>query len=238
MGICAVTAGTAQAVTIDFENVDTTGAPGLPFLSHGDVVTQDGYYFETINADGLGGYLDGTISNGSDPDACLMGVCPVGNLTNYLVGLNAGYFAFARLDGGKSTLSSFDAAFVTADGAPAMTVPALLLILAFHADGSVWENFYDLGAIGSHGTTAFQTYQVEGAGEAIGFLAVAYRCDDVGSCTRLSNEAQFAFDNVVLENVGPGATVPEPATWALMLLGFGGVGTVVRRQRNRLPLAA
>ena len=33
---------------------------------------------------------------------------------------------------------------------------------------------------------------------------------------------------------GPGA-VPEPATWAMMLLGFAGIGMVVRRSRKRNP---
>lgn len=28
------------------------------------------------------------------------------------------------------------------------------------------------------------------------------------------------------------AAVPEPSTWALMLLGFAGIGTVIRRRRN------
>jgi len=35
---------------------------------------------------------------------------------------------------------------------------------------------------------------------------------------------------------GPG--VPEPAAWAMMLIGFGGLGAVLRRQRARLSLAA
>jgi hypothetical protein len=37
---------------------------------------------------------------------------------------------------------------------------------------------------------------------------------------------------------GPAATtVPEPGAWALMILGFGGAGAMLRRQRGR-PLAA
>ena len=33
------------------------------------------------------------------------------------------------------------------------------------------------------------------------------------------------------------AGVPEPATWALMLLGFGGIGFALRRQRSKAVLA-
>jgi PEP-CTERM motif len=35
---------------------------------------------------------------------------------------------------------------------------------------------------------------------------------------------------------GPG--VPEPAAWSMMLLGFGGLGAVMRRRRNAVALAA
>jgi hypothetical protein len=28
--------------------------------------------------------------------------------------------------------------------------------------------------------------------------------------------------------------VPEPATWAMMLLGFAGIGAVMRRRRRRV----
>ncbi|MEO8894957.1 MAG: PEPxxWA-CTERM sorting domain-containing protein [Rhizomicrobium sp.] len=32
--------------------------------------------------------------------------------------------------------------------------------------------------------------------------------------------------------------VPEPATWAMLLIGFGGVGFMLRRQRTRETLAS
>jgi len=31
--------------------------------------------------------------------------------------------------------------------------------------------------------------------------------------------------------------VPEPATWAMMLLGFGGIGMAMRRKRRVVALA-
>ncbi len=51
---------------------------------------------------------------------------------------------------------------------------------------------------------------------------------------------QYVFssrnDSVTI-NIGAGAD-PEPATWAMMLLGFGGIGAEVRRQRKtKLALA-
>ena len=31
----------------------------------------------------------------------------------------------------------------------------------------------------------------------------------------------------------PPGSVPEPATWAMMLLGFGGIGMAMRRRRKK-----
>ena len=42
-----------------------------------------------------------------------------------------------------------------------------------------------------------------------------------------------ALDNVsILTGDGTGSTVPEPATWAFMLIGFGTVGIAARRRRT------
>jgi hypothetical protein len=34
---------------------------------------------------------------------------------------------------------------------------------------------------------------------------------------------------------GTGGGIPEPATWAMMILGFGGIGAMMRRRRSLAP---
>lgn len=45
------------------------------------------------------------------------------------------------------------------------------------------------------------------------------------------------IDNVVL-GAPVVSAVPEPATWAMMILGFGGVGAVLRNRRRETPVLA
>lgn len=52
---------------------------------------------------------------------------------------------------------------------------------------------------------------------------------DIGTAARLkfeSTKEAFEFDNFAV------AAVPEPATWAFMILGFGAIGGAMRRQRK------
>jgi hypothetical protein len=37
----------------------------------------------------------------------------------------------------------------------------------------------------------------------------------------------------IIPSEGPGSSVPEPATWAMMLLGFGAAGVAMRRSRRK-----
>ena len=54
-----------------------------------------------------------------------------------------------------------------------------------------------------------------------------------------SQITDFAPDNALLAASGLLPAVPEPATWAMMLLGFAGIGTAMRFRRDRRsrPLA-
>jgi len=48
----------------------------------------------------------------------------------------------------------------------------------------------------------------------------------------LNGSAFWALDDVMVSAGGAGPVVPEPQTWALMLVGFGVVGASVRRRRR------
>lgn len=46
-------------------------------------------------------------------------------------------------------------------------------------------------------------------------------------------DARTRPTHVSIDFVGNISAVPEPSSWALMILGFGGIGLVVRRRRRR-----
>lgn len=57
----------------------------------------------------------------------------------------------------------------------------------------------------------------------------------VGGNAITSLTLQSSANSLEVDNLGTVAAVPEPATWALMLIGFGGVGFSMRRGRHASP---
>jgi hypothetical protein len=61
---------------------------------------------------------------------------------------------------------------------------------------------------------------------------------DGGTFTNLPNGQQMLVDNFTVNNqVFDAPAVPEPAAWAMMLFGFGGLGAVMRSRRGRAATA-
>lgn len=53
-----------------------------------------------------------------------------------------------------------------------------------------------------------------------------------------ANDHGLGVDNLLITSTfEPVAVIPEPATWAMLLVGFGAIGMVVRRRRGGLALA-
>jgi hypothetical protein len=57
---------------------------------------------------------------------------------------------------------------------------------------------------------------------------------------KIGSSTQIGYNDPLIDGVsfdvakGGGGGVPEPATWAMMILGFGAVGTMLRTQRRRI----
>lgn len=95
-----------------------------------------------------------------------------------------------------------------------------MLLTGTRADGSIVTTELDAG-------TSFATYALTNFSNIVSLTFAHVRGEG----------DYFTFDNLA---VGPGSPTPEPATWALMIVGFGLVGLRMRRTRQefRLIIAA
>lgn len=120
---------------------------------------------------------------------------------------------------------------------------------AFSQSGSSYLNIasgftsifsFNYGAFSNFTATVYDG--LNGSGTALGsislaannvntFSPVAINFSGIGRSFAISGNAnQFGFDDVTFNDDVSGA-VPEPATWALMLVGFGLVGGAMRRRQ-------
>jgi hypothetical protein len=91
-------------------------------------------------------------------------------------------------------------------------------------DGNVAANYSLIGTI-NPGAGNNINFEVSGATFNGIMLAIDGTAD--GSGVTLGTLKQISYEPFV----GPGG-VPEPSTWAMMLLGFGGMGVAMRRRRK------
>jgi len=156
------------------------------------------------------------------------------NTTGYTIG------AFLN----NPTFSDESAAF-TAAGAGAASADNLFLLLTgtvglLHGDNSFVVG-HDDGVVmfipGLDGATP-----VVNAPGPTSFSNTAFNVNNPGPAGNYAFSLQYteccgppAVLLLTVNNVNPG--VPEPATWAMMLVGFGGLGAVMRTRRRQTALA-
>jgi hypothetical protein len=126
--------------------------------------------------------------------------------------------------GGLATFSADIAAFTRVNGLTAFGLMSVLL------DGVVLDSFDFVGPGTSttlHNTLDFTTNLTAGQ-HILQLQATRIFAPGAGVTSQY-------FDNVSLDVE---AAVPEPSTWAMLILGFVGVGFMAYRRRNGAPLAA
>jgi hypothetical protein len=146
----------------------------------------------------------------NDPSRQL-GLCGPGcasNGTTAYYGLNETSISFFQANGGLFSLGSLDAAqtFLGLDR------PLTLTLTGVKAGGVVTDTIF----VGADAAGAFATFTFDD------FVDLKWL-----TITGSQEFPEFALDNIVLT----AGSVPEPATWAMMIGGMGVVGGAMRRRR-------
>lgn len=108
-----------------------------------------------------------------------------------------------------------------------------ILWVATGADGSQLLNYFQT-APGVMGGDFSRSFDVSPSGPyAPGGIPNVNFLGNYGRFTlNGQNDVYLKATHLTVEmQLAPTASVPEPATWAMMLMGFGGLGTLLRRRR-------
>jgi hypothetical protein len=134
-------------------------------------------------------------------------------------------------DGGNLVFEYFPTGpSATSTGAHVLTLgqtavdPADFRGFQFQQDGSMWA------AIQDGGNLVFEYFPTGPSATSTGahVLTLGQTAVDPASFRG------FQFVSAAIDPGGPGGAVPEPATWALLIAGFGLAGASLRRQRRAL----
>ena len=202
--------GQAQAAILDFESL-------TPTIYFNDDTFQQFLY--TFKQQGDFGVV------GAD---FLIAQAPIGNTTQFYSGLNDASLALTRTDGVGFNLYSFDAGFVTPAPQSEGVFPGRIVVFGLTTTGSVLFNSWEFAPSDADGNFSFRHYTTGLSAfrdlAAVSFLGCKYGEDGVSCANPAENLAQFSLDNV---NV---IAVPEPSTYALLVLGLAGVAAYSRRR--------
>ena len=211
LALCIAGAAPARAAVITFDDLglSSTTTVGLSPLDVGG-----GFTLQRSNVDiGTSGVIIDPLATGNPASS--------GGHTGFefITAKNPGQseiITLARADGQAFDFSAFEFHGWNNNHAPSITVSALkggdiLFSQTFAITNSLWQ--------------PWQSASLGDAFRGVDAVTFAAPTDQVGV---------FALDNLT---AGVAGGVPEPATWAMMVLGFGAVGAALRRRGGAGALA-
>lgn len=237
-GVFGAMAASAQAEVLTFDAAQNVVTP---VLAAGDTVynTDDrfteGMFTMQVNNNptsmpgeygGVGAMIDS-----NNPFACTLIACPEGTGSIYFAGLNDGWLNITISGAAGFRVAGLDYAFV----APLMGLENFsygrLMLTGTTAAGTTITTGADFAGQNGAGRFMFDAFTVESAFRNTTLTSLSLGAclfDMNGDCvfTRevVQNQAQFAVDNIDL------SVIPEPSSYALMLLGLAGLGAFARRR--------
>lgn len=142
-------------------------------------------------------------------------------------GPDAGFYATLSQTFTLSAASflSFDAAFLAFDYLP-YDDDAYVRVYSVSTNEVMFAS--SVSAVGDQGHTSWAHFTSSLLGSGSYVLEAGVRNIDDADPTYSS---RLLLDGVSIA-AGPGGGVPEPASWAMMIFGFGGVGAILRRRRG------
>jgi len=212
---------------VDFDDIAGVGPPGINYdsvFSSNGVGFAERFVGQTVSPTGdndqLGGATSGTLELQAGAAGRNLSVL-TGMGTQVLAGLGPSGFPndSARGEGAFAVLfptnqSQFGFELFGGEGGTAN-------IDFFRVDGSHIQSI----VLGGLGLSTFYGFSRDGGTQDIRGISI-WNTDSGG----------IGFDNLRFDDQPFGGAVPEPDSWALMIGGFGIVGTVMRRRRRGLAI--
>jgi len=226
IALAAASAATAAPIVLNFEGVNATYPSGFAFVN--------GYYNGGTSSDGTSGTNYG-IAFSSNAQAICLNTPGTGCSNTSRGGLapgseKGGLFFTSGSQTIMDVAAGFDTGFSFFYAQP-------------NTNGGFVNVYDDLGGAGNLLATISLTLTpstcdgVYGAGYCP-FVAVGVGFSGIAKSVAFGGVANFVvFDDITFGSITPGPQVPEPATWAMMIGGFGLTGVAMRR-RNKKVLAA
>jgi len=138
--------------------------------------------------------------------------------------VGASTFAFAADDGLLGQADGDNSAII--HGLTADYAPNLRYALQLYVNGGA-------GLVSSWDWRTTRTYDLTGAAVDGGVAFVEFSDDPAACCSVVGSAAAYlTATSLTVAREGDVAAVPEPDAWALMILGFGGAGAMLRTRRR------